>query len=278
MYFLSALSVVIGIVSGLIGIYLFLESRKHPAFQRRGTIFLATTVVMLLLAFFLANIPSSPSVGAGRGINSTSTPDNSQQTTGVTPVQETPTPTPAPVGTVLCQADASHGWNGWGGTPDWKILNGVLLSAGTYNITEGPPTIVAPCPLGGRANYAVEATIQVLKNSYPTCFGIDVRGTATANGWQGYVGTIYVACNNGNNVLAFNIDNMNNNYLTSAPFSPGTGYHTYRVEAQNNQLRFLIDGAQILSVTDNTYTSGEQVGLWSFDAQLNVSSFKVIAL
>ena len=35
MFFLSALSAVIGIVSGLIGIYRFIESRKHPILQRR---------------------------------------------------------------------------------------------------------------------------------------------------------------------------------------------------------------------------------------------------
>lgn len=240
--------------------------------------------LIAITAGILTNLEAS---GSYRGI--TNQPPNSGNPTSSAIITPTPTqipstptsnPKPAP-GTVICQADASKGWNGWNGTPDWKILNGMLISDGTYNISEGPPTIVAPCQLGGATNYAVETKIQVLKNTYPTCFGIDVRGTptsTTANGWQGYIGTVYVACNNGNSLLALNADNMNNSNLTSAPFNPGTAYHTYRVEVKDNQLRFLIDGAPLLAVTDNRYTSGEQVGLWSYDAQLNVSSFKIIAL
>jgi hypothetical protein len=281
MNYISALAVVLGIFSGSLSLYEFIKKKSW----RPGVACSIAAAILLVAALVVANLPT-PSGSQASGVPPAQSSSTTSSGTGDTPISAQGAPTPAPTtptssiqpGDVLCQADAAHGWSGWNGTPDWKVLNGVLISNGTYNITEGPPTIVAPCPLGGTANYAVEATIQVLKNSYPTCFGIDVRGTPTENGWQGYVGTVYVACNNGNNLLAFNIDNMNNAYLISAPFSPGTGYHTYRVEAQDNQLRFLIDEAQILAVTDNTYTSGVQVGLWSYDAQLNVSSFKIIAL
>src|SRR6266496_4634940 len=126
MFFLSALSVVIGIVSGLIGIYLFIESRKHPAFQRPWTVFLAITAVMLLLAFVLANIPSSLPVVSGRGVNPTSTLDNSHPPSGVTqvPVSPTPTPTPSPTPTPLpkpgtvCQPKADE----WPQNGAWQTV------------------------------------------------------------------------------------------------------------------------------------------------------------
>jgi hypothetical protein len=98
------------------------------------------------------------------------------------------------------------------------------------------------------------------------------------DGWQGYIPTVYVACNNGNGLAAIDADNVYNGDLTSAPLNPGSGFHTYRVEVKYNMIRLLVDGAQLLSVTDNRYITGEQVGLWSYDAQLNVSSFKVVAL
>ncbi len=288
---LVALGYGIGVVSAFVSLFQFLVSHTHPAARQRAFTFLVVAIALVTITYLLANQQSKVQ-GYEPGPTFTPTTSISQSSTSTIPRQATATPSPTPVpptptsppapkpGDVLCQADASHGWSGWNGTPDWKVLNGILISDGTNNLSEGPPTIVAPCQLGDIANYAVEARIQVLNNNYPTCFGINVRGTptSTVNGWQGYIGAVYVACNWGDNLLAFNADNANYGNLTSAPFSPGTSYHTYRVEAQDNQLRFLIDGAQILTVTSNTYTSGEQVGLWSYDAQLNVSSFKIIAL
>lgn len=279
-----------------------LENFTEPAyppqrsFQTQGTkiypkqsskvniyrIVIAVLVVLLVGAVIYNFVRPGPGQNSIQPVVRTNTPQSTanQATNGVTPTPAV-TATSLPVttvGDVLCQADSVKGWNGWTGSSDWKILNGVLLSDGTNNNSYGPPTIVAPCQLGGIANYAVETKIQVLTNSYPTCFGINVRGTPTSSGWQGYIGTIYRACNNGNDLLALNVDTTVNNNLTNAPFHPGNTFHTYRVEVKDNNIRFLIDGAQLLAATDNRYLSGMQVGLWSYEAQLNVSSFKVIAL
>jgi hypothetical protein len=64
----------------------------------------------------------------------------------------------------------------------------------------------------------------------------------------------------------------------SISFEPGTGYHTYRLAVQGNTLSFSIDGASVLSGTDNQLLSTGVMGLWSYETQLQVSSFKVIAL
>jgi hypothetical protein len=53
-------------------------------------------------------------------------------------------------------------------------------------------------------------------------------------------------------------------WLTDISYDPGTRVHTYRVEVNNNTSKFLIDGQQLLTVTDNQYLSGGQVGLRIF--------------
>jgi hypothetical protein len=52
----------------------------------------------------------------------------------------------------------------------------------------------------------------------------------------------------------------------------------YRVEVRANTLRLLVDGARMVDATDNRYLSPGRVGLWSDQYQLEVRSFKVIAL
>ncbi len=55
--------------------------------------------------------------------------------------------------------------------------------------------------------------------------------------------------------------------------------YTYRIEVRANTVAAFINGNRIISpVTDNSYTSGGQVGIWSSDCQINVNSFEVVAL
>ena len=110
-----------------------------------------------------------------------------------------------------------------------------------------------------------------------------MRGTptsTTSNGWQGYIGTVYVACNNGNNLLALNTDNMNNVNLTSAPFNPGTGFHTYRVEVRGNEVSLLDNGTQIGSASSQQ-TDTLSNGSIKFDCTLvilRVSNLHILTL
>jgi hypothetical protein len=61
-------------------------------------------------------------------------------------------------------------------------------------------------------------------------------------------------------------------------FDPGSEWHLYRVEADGNVLKFLIDGAQYATVTDNRFLSGGIGGLSSYNSQIEVSSFTVLRL
>ena|SRR2546421_10071481 len=47
---------------------------------------------------------------------------------------------------------------------------------------------------------------------------------------------------------------------------------------KDNTIKFFIDGGLVLSLTDNRYLTGSEVGLWCQNVQLEVSSFKVTAL
>ncbi len=185
----------------------------------------------------------------------------------------TPPPSPTPVNTVPCQADAS--WSGWSGSKDWRISNGMLVNDGTAE--GGGPTIVAPCQLGNIVDYAVETKIQVVH--WQQCcysqFAIVVRAASLNDYWQGYsVGddlqgpTTQISADAGDYGSS----------LGNAPFAPGSAYHTYRVEVKGNRIKLFIDSGIKLDVSNNQHLSGGQVGFWSFGVQLNISSFKITAL
>jgi hypothetical protein len=61
-------------------------------------------------------------------------------------------------------------------------------------------------------------------------------------------------------------------------FDPGNAWHTYRLEGKGTQINLSIDGRLVLVVNDNRYLSGGQLGFKSFETQLSISNFKVIAL
>ena len=216
---------------------------------------------------------SSPTVGS----TDTSTPGSSNNTSP-TPIATTVV-TP---GTVLYTADWSGGLNGWAGSPDWKVLNGVLLNDGTAgNVTAGP-TIVPPYQLESISDYALETTIQVVnfQNGSAPQFGLALRGSTVSNNWQGYATAIaYLDAKNYGGECYTQITTQDySNQLTKTPFDPGKATHTYRFEAKGNIFKFFIDGGNVLEVTDNRYLTGSLLGLWCYQAQLSVTSFKIIAL
>lgn len=64
----------------------------------------------------------------------------------------------------------------------------------------------------------------------------------------------------------------NNNYKID------NDWRTYRVEVKGNTLRLLVNGGQVLEASDNQYLSAGETGLYVQGAQVNVRSFKIIAL
>jgi DUF1365 family protein len=68
----------------------------------------------------------------------------------------------------------------------------------------------------------------------------------------------------------------NQGMLQYQAYQPDTQTHTFRVEVFGNTIKLFIDGTLVVSTTDNSYTQG-RVGLRAVYADINVSSFKVIA-
>jgi hypothetical protein len=55
-------------------------------------------------------------------------------------------------------------------------------------------------------------------------------------------------------------------------------WHTYRMEVQGNALRLYVDGDLVVETGDLRYVDPGQVGLWGRKAQVDVRSFRVLAL
>jgi hypothetical protein len=242
-------------------------------------------LVMLVASIIFAPI-LSPARGNDQSRNPAPTTNISPQGTGSTSTltatpsptsSPTPPPTPAPKpGDVLYQADSS--WHGWSGTKEWNVLNGMLTNDGTGY--PGQPTILAPDVLQV-SDYAVEANIQVV-NWHRCCysqFAIVVRASTNSYGsWVGYsVGEDLEDRTPSTAQISAHAGDFGSS-LGNAPFDPGGAWHTYRVEVKGNTIKLLIDGGVKLVITDNSYLSGGQVGFWSYEVQLNINSFKIIAL
>lgn len=291
---LTAISAAVSIISGIVTIRYAVKSHPGPKPQRqRFSWGLTIGTLLLTLVFFLASILSLQ--GNSPGNNPTPISGSTQKATGVIPGQETATPSTTPASTllssptsapkpgdVLCQADAARGWNGWGASGEWQISsNGELINTGTG--LGGPPTIVAPCQLGVN-DYSVEANIQAVHWQFDliTQFAIVVRGGVSSDGYpQGYsVGMII----NGNGYTpehAAAISKSPGDFMQTlkyAPYNLDNMPHDYLVKVEGNMITFSIDGTTLLTVPDNTFPSGEQVGLWSEDTELTISSIKIIAL
>ncbi len=246
----------------------------RPFWRRHLAVIIAgiSVVLMIIFAsttFMLLMRPNSLTAT----IKPTSTPFVS--TPGATSVPDS-TPTSGPATTGLpCVVNLSTWTNG---SADWKILNGMLLNDGTNgNWDVSGPTIVAPCQLGNTANYAVETRIQVTSSVERACFGITVRGSSTGKYMAG-VGSCFRASAPVDTAYLAGPGYSNDSNSSHASFDPSTSMHTYRVEVNGNVIKFLIDGGLVVSLTDNRYLTGTQVGLWSKNVQLQVTSFKVIAL
>jgi len=164
-------------------------------------------------------------------------------------------------GAILYQADWSSGMNGWIGGPQWKVVSNMLVNDGS-----GDGFIVAPYA-ATTSDYAIEVEVQVLRGDNFLLYlrQPDNRGTDVGYSLQFYDGQTLL------NSAAVS-------HLAIRAFSFGTGWHTYRLEAQANSVRALVDGTPWLSSTDNRYLDGRYVALRDAGAQINVRSFRIMAL
>jgi|GEM_PF-994536 len=193
----------------------------------------------------------------------------------------TSTATIAP-GTVLYQANWSHGLAGWKGSDGWSVVQGDLEgdSNETISITAPyRPTV---------ANYAVEARLQVVRLLQPEggSFSLFATHVPGKDGYQAGVSRLMgpgPRPNGSNPQLQIYIEPFG----AMAPGSfhpndndPGTQWHTYRVEVQGNAASLFVDGNgfTMVSSTQTATLSNGPLGISCGLVVLRVSSFRITAL
>jgi serine/threonine protein kinase len=220
-------------------------------------------VAVVIVALVASNLTHSSNPGNNGYNPQDATPTATPTTT--TTATLTPMPTPVTGAAVLYQADWSTGLGGWTGRSDWKTTDGMLVDDGT-----GPHnwqlSVTAPYT-PSTPNYAIEADIQVVNVGGCSSFGLVARATDSAPGNQG-----------GINYCEFRGANLWDVADANTGYDPGSGWHTYRLEVQANELRFFVDGVLMVSGMDNQYLAPGKVGLWCDQMQVNVRSFRVLNL
>jgi hypothetical protein len=173
---------------------------------------------------------------------------------------------------------------GWVGPKSWKTVDGMLVNDGTVR---GFLPIIAPFKLRSR-DYVVQAQIRMTTGN-GSAFGIVVRADGTGGGYVAGVGTAWAATvasgRNGAEIAEiydlhgfWSANQISKRLAVGQLFNPGAAWHTYRVEAKGNVIRFLADDKLLATVTDNLYLEPGQVGLWCDGYQIEVRSFEVMPI
>lgn len=210
----------------------------------------------------------------------TTMPTATPAATATTAPSPTPVPTATPSPKVLYQADWSAGTGGWATSPSWKTVGGMLVNDGTDR-TVG--LLTAPFQPGNATDYAVEAEIQFVRTTATGGFDSDASfGLATRLGKQAGYRAGYIDSGTFGPYAgvwpATATELRLNGSIARGNFAPKAGWHVYRLEVRANTIRFLVDNAVIIDAQDNLFLSPGQVGIWCDRMQINIRSFKVLAL
>jgi len=217
-------------------------------------------------------------------------PSSTPPTPTVPPVLPTPTqvaaargcpPTCTP-GMLLYRADWTHGFDGWkirgGGTGAWKVKHGILISpAVTYQ--HHPTYILPPFQPGAHsiANYAVQ--FQARPVSRGIGFHVSIRRQGTRYDDFAASG----CCTNSTSYsIIYRDSSVRAGYdsiIGEADMPPiDTHWHTYRMEAQGQMLRFIVDGRVLIRGLDRHLLAGGEVDLTGQDVPIVIRHFTIVSL
>ncbi len=227
-------------------------------------IFSFVCVVLSLVACSSNTSPTQPAVHQSQG-------------SATVAVQASPTPA-VPAGTVLYQANWSHGLAGWQGPKAWMMVGGQLVTNSLTNtsiVVPYKPTV---------ANYAIETRVQFAQMLVNIHNGFTIYANDEP-GKDGYEAQMYQFALRGAGMAPPGyIDIATDNVDMAAGFQqldyqPGTRWHTYRIEVVGDQVALFVDGTQISrSITQENAISNGPIGLTSWGFALRVSSFTITAL
>jgi len=183
-------------------------------------------------------------------------------------------PTAAATTARTYRADWSNGIGSWlGGSQgsQWKVPYGTgYLEADGTDPSEPTEVITAPYQ-PETPNYAIEATITVLRPADPSgCyFGIVGRRGNAGFYLVGYqFGSMVVATGTSGGISA----------VSSTHGSPPPGDVTYRAEFAGDQITLKVNGQTVVQAQDARFTEAGQIGLIDWTCQIRVSTFIATAL
>jgi hypothetical protein len=232
------------------------------------------TYQLILVGFLLFSL-----VACSSGTSSTTVPPPATATAAK---QSYPTQTPLPAGTVLYQANLSHGLAGLQGSQGWKAQQGQLESdpsgSATFTIPYQPTA----------SNYAVEVRIQIVRSVPPNggYFSIFAPKTPGKDGYQagisGLKGSAPRPFGDHPQSQVFIVPNGDMTLGSGLPqdHEPGTAWHTYRVEVHGNEASLLADGVQIgdASSQQTDFLSNGPIGFKCQLVILHVSNISILTL
>jgi hypothetical protein len=166
----------------------------------------------------------------------------------------------------------------------WSATADALVNPGSSAVAE-PWLVLSAVP---SADFAVEAEIRVTGRLESVCdqsFGL-VAGSPGANQVFGG-GLIFPCASDTPRARLTDVSVWENGYnadpvLAEQTFDPGSEWHTYRFELRGDDVRLLVDGADVVSGTVGApvdASSGDaQAGLWAQGVQLKVRRVSVQVL
>jgi hypothetical protein len=166
----------------------------------------------------------------------------------------------------------------------WSATADALVNPGSSAVAE-PWLVLSAVP---SADFAVEAEIRVTGRLESVCdqsFGL-VAGSPGADQVFGG-GLIFPCASDTPRARLTDVSVWENGYnadpvLAEETFDPGSEWHTYRFELRGDDVRLLVDGADVVSGTVGApidASSGDaQAGLWAQGVQLKVRRVSVQVL
>jgi hypothetical protein len=200
-------------------------------------------------------------------------------------IAPTPIPTAVPTPSAYYRADWGTGFDGWNVSSQWSLSTtspGMLTTDGSLANDWVLSSTTIPLK-----NYSVKVQIQKVgyqMHDNSMAFGILVRQKAHAGGYacgfgigtkglpeHAFIDLVAVSSNDGK-------DYIQGSLLPDETFNLDNQWHTYEIDINDNTIIFKLDQQQIYNITDITYLSGEQVGLFDSYTALNVKNFVVTSL
>jgi hypothetical protein len=168
-----------------------------------------------------------------------------------------------PAGTVLYEiSDWAAGVSGWAAAGQWKTVGGMLVTDGTSD-----SFAVAPVDLTGYADYVVECEVQIVDPKTDTNVVLMARMINGQGYWGGFAGS------SSGMVVGYG-----SRELSRANFVLDGNWHKYRLEVRGNLVKIYLEQAEVARAVDNRALEPGTVGVYCAHGQINIRSFRVLAL